>query len=125
MEEFICHICGKITEPEFICARCGEHVCEDCMVHGDSMTLIEECRCSFCHNSILLKAKIDALKEEEYKKEIEAKKAKKREDAKRRYNSPEAKEKRRIKKELKLKKRREDQERLLKELAETLKNWVS
>lgn len=47
-----CHMCGNPVEPDQECARCDMPVCENCMVFGDGMHVIEEIRCGECQEAI-------------------------------------------------------------------------
>ena len=49
-ENMICHMCDNSTE--WICAQCGEPVCEDCCAVSSYMNLIEETRCKECEDGI-------------------------------------------------------------------------
>ncbi|MDB5144199.1 MAG: hypothetical protein JWQ66_2912 [Mucilaginibacter sp.] len=120
MDEQKCHICGGLTEPEFLCTQCDELVCEDCMVKMTIHNQIDYCLCESCHGGN------NSRKAEHYhkieKQEEEAAKIKKEKAHKRwlKYHSPAQIEKRRLKRIELLKWRREQAAKRAKELGKIL-----
>ena len=45
-----CHICGNVTDTDWICARCGEHYCDDCGAPFTIHTQIDYPCCVSCYD---------------------------------------------------------------------------
>lgn len=51
--QIYCHICGQLTDPEWICERCGEHYCERCSAPYNIHTQIDYNCCSSCYENYI------------------------------------------------------------------------
>ena len=64
-----CHICGNLTDEDYICQRCGEYVCEDCWVPVTYHNQCTETRCQSCEDMSEIAHWEEIDREEKRKKE--------------------------------------------------------
>lgn len=117
-----CHICGKLSE--FVCEKCGQPACEDCLVPFTLQNQIDYCLCNYCHDSSENSRLLDALEEAEWMEKQNAQKVELAVKRRANYWKPENIEKRRLKK-IQLKKDREEADRKrIEEVASVMKDFM-
>lgn len=98
MGEPICHMCGNLTDPEYICETCDELVCEDCMVKFTIHNQIDYCLCKCCKDGQESSAWLQRYEDDKAQDELNKVKKDKAHKRWLKYHSPEQYEKRRLKK---------------------------